>query len=481
MKARLMKINRIYWIAGAVILLAIIGLIIWNVSSAGSSRSSLTQTYTVTRGTLTQSVGGTGSVRASQTAVLTWQTTGTVGAVNVQIGDQVKTDAVLATLLQSSLPQTVVQAAADLVTAQTALDQATVSETGKATAEQAVVTAQQALQTAQNKLDSMGYPRASDAIVQNALAKIELQQRQVATAADTWRIVQNRLDKNPQKAQALYNLTNAQVTLDNLIANYNWYTGKATALDLAQAQAARDLAKSQLADAQRTLDTYSNGSVPADVASAQAKVAIAQATLNEAEITAPFAGVVTEADSSVGDVIAAGTTAFRLDNIAHLLVDVNVSEVDINQIKANMPVTMQFDAIPNKTYHGKVVKVNLAGEVASNAVTFTITTELTDADALVKPGMSANVTVIVKQVTNALLVPNTAVRTFNGRSLVTLMQNGQPTPTQVTVGVVSDTVSQIVSGLNEGDTIELPTASGTTTGGFGGGGFRGGGGGVRVP
>jgi multidrug efflux pump subunit AcrA (membrane-fusion protein) len=122
--------------------------------------------------------------------------------------------------------------------------------------------------------------------------------------------------------------------------------------------------------------------------------------------------------------------------------------------------------------------------VASNAVTFTITTELTDADAQVKPGMSATVTIIVKQVENALLVPNRAIRTFNGKHIVNLLQNGQITPVEVQVGATTDTVSEILSGLQEGDTIAFSTASGTTTtrsaGGFRPGGGDGGGG-IRIP
>src|SRR5687768_1375198 len=87
--ARLMKVRRSYRIAAAVILLAVLALIIWGVSSNRAGRAAQNQTYEVKRGTLTQSIGGTGSVRASQSAALVWQTTGKVGAVNAAIGDKV--------------------------------------------------------------------------------------------------------------------------------------------------------------------------------------------------------------------------------------------------------------------------------------------------------------------------------------------------------------------------------------------------------
>src|SRR5688572_16472211 len=105
---RLMQVRRSYRIAGAVVLLAVLALVIWGVSSSRAGRAAAqNQTYGVRRGTLTQSIGGTGSVRASQSAALTWQTTGTVGAVNAGIGDKVKADQVLASLDQASLPQAV--------------------------------------------------------------------------------------------------------------------------------------------------------------------------------------------------------------------------------------------------------------------------------------------------------------------------------------------------------------------------------------
>jgi multidrug efflux pump subunit AcrA (membrane-fusion protein) len=135
-----------------------------------------------------------------------------------------------------------------------------------------------------------------------------------------------------------------------------------------------------------------------------------------------------------------------------------------------MPVTMQFDAIPNKTYNGKISKIDLAGDVASNAVTFTVTAELTDGDALVKPGMSANVTIIVKKVDNAVLVPNRAILSLNGKHTVQVFKNGQITPVEVQVGVVTDTASEILSGLNAGDTIVITTGGTPAAGGFGGGG-----------
>jgi RND family efflux transporter MFP subunit len=215
----------------------------------------------------------------------------------------------------------------------------------------------------------------------------------------------------------------------------------------------------------------------------QAKLAVqtAQANLDATKLTAPFDGTITQANAISQAVVSPGTQAFRLDNLSNLVVAVQVIEIDINSIKIGQPATITFDAIPNKTYNGKVVEADLAGTAGQNSVNYTVTVKVTDADAQVKPGMSANVSIITNQVANALLVPSTAILTdSNGKPYVTLVQNGMLTTVQVTVGATSDTMSQITSdNLKEGDTIVLSFAT-TTSSSSGGGGFGlFGGGGVR--
>ncbi len=217
----------------------------------------------------------------------------------------------------------------------------------------------------------------------------------------------------------------------------------------------------------------------------------AQANLDELKLTAPIDGTITQSNAIVGSVVASGTQAFRIDNLSSLVVAVQVTEVDINSIKAGQPATLTFNAIPNKTYKGTVTQSSLAGTVGNNSTTFTVTVQITNADALIKPGMAANVTMITNQVANALLVPSTSIFTdsTSGQQYVYLIQNGTPTTVAVTVGAVSDTTTQITGNtLQAGDTIVLSFASTSTTGGGGGfglglgglGGIPGGGGGTRV-
>jgi len=89
-------------------------------------------------------------------------------------------------------------------------------------------------------------------------------------------------------------------------------------------------------------------------------------------------------------------------------------------------------------------------------VDFTVTVELTDADAAVKPGMTAAVNIVVDQLQDVLLVPNRAVRVSEGKRVVYVLRNGQTEKVEITLGASSETSSQVLDGnLKEGDAIVL--------------------------
>jgi HlyD family secretion protein len=129
-----------------------------------------------------------------------------------------------------------------------------------------------------------------------------------------------------------------------------------------------------------------------------------------------------------------------------------------------------------------VFSTDLAGSSAQSSVNFNVNVQITNADAQVKPGMSANVTIITNKVENALLIPSTSIFTdANGGQYVYLVQNGGTSKVPVTVGAVSDSTTQITSStLKAGDTIVLSFAKTSTTGGLGAFRLGGGGGGAAA-
>lgn len=464
-----MNLIKKFWIAIVVVIIAAVAFFVWQYNSKATS-SNTYQTTPAARGALTASVGATGTVRAGQEATLTWQTSGRVEMVQAKIGDAVKADAVLASLVQTSMSQSIILAEADLISAKKSLDDLLASNTSLAEAQQKLATAKQDVEDAQKKVDSLTYARASDNLVMQTEANLVIAKKDLQKAEDNYKLYKTRPDGDTDKAQALLQLTNARQKVTDTTVKYNWYTGKATDIDAEKYRADLAVAQAQVADAQREIDRLKDGPSADDIAAAKARVAAAQSTLNQSKIIAPFDGVITQAEPVPGDMVSPSTVAFRMDALSRLMIDLDISEVDINSVEIGQPVTVTFDAVQGKTYNGKVALINQAGDDKSGAVNFTVTVELTDADNLVKPGMTAAVTISVKELQDALLVPNRAVRVINSKRTVYILQNGLPVAVEVRLGATSDTNSEVVGGdLKEGDLIILNPPSSAFGPGSGGG------------
>jgi HlyD family secretion protein len=443
-----------------------------------ASAQSNFQTVKLSRGNLTSLIGATGTVRANQTAEMIWQATGTVGKINVEVGEKVSTGQVLAELDTNSLPQNIILAQADLVTAQRNLDNLRNSSLARANAEQTLANAQKAVDDAQKKMDSKSYTNASQDVIDTAYANYILAQNEVNSKQDAFTGVEYKAEDDPDRAAALSTLAAAKQKRDIALANYNQAKSKPAQVDVNIAKANLEMAKANLNDAQREWDRLKNGVDPKDTAAAEAKVQAIQSTISTAKITAPFNGTITEVSSSPGDQTSPGTKAFRVDDLSRMLVDVQITEVDINRVKVGEPVNVTFDAIPNKEYKGKVVEVGQVGTAVQGVVNFSVTVEIESADQSVLPGMTSAVNIVVDELKDVLMVPNRAVRVRNGQRIVYILRNGKAETVDVKIGAISDTNSEIKSGdVKEGDLVILnpPTTSGSPFGGGPPGGPGGGG------
>jgi RND family efflux transporter MFP subunit len=621
--------KRIYWIIGIVVVVlaaGAFGVKKWLLPAKAATAA--TQTVKVTVGSVSTSVSGSGTVRSGQGSNITWQTSGTVAAVPVQIGQQVNKGDELAALDATSISSSIIQAQSDLISAQTALDnllhptalalaqaQAALTtaqdnlnnllnptalaiaqaDTGVQDAQTAldnlqhptalaIAQAQSTLADAQTALDNLQHPnpqaiaQAQTAVntdqtaMTNAQAAVDRlkyargTQAQIDAAQAAYVVAQSVVDRlqkvyegtpgdptqDPVKAQALSALQTAITKRDQALTNLNYLTAtwsatdiqdRTTALALAQAQLATDqktlndlqnptadsiavaqgkvndaqtaldklnhptevdialaqaqvtnaqdaltklknptavdieLAKQQVADAQKTLDTLQNPTAD-QITVAQSRVTLAEATLGQMKITAPFTGTVTNVQTLVGDIVSTGNAAFRIDDLSKEFVDVQVSEVDISQIKVGQKAALTFDAIAGKTYNGVVSKVVLAGSVSQGVVNYPVTIQITDADASVLPGMTASVTIIVAQHDNVLLVPNRAIHTSGGQRTVTVLFQGQQISVPVTVGLIGTSYTEVSgTSLKEGDEVVITVSTASSTSSSGATRFQGGGGG----
>ncbi|OGM18882.1 hypothetical protein A2686_05100 [Candidatus Woesebacteria bacterium RIFCSPHIGHO2_01_FULL_38_10] len=170
---------------------------------------------------------------------------------------------------------------------------------------------------------------------------------------------------------------------------------------------------------------------------------------------------------------------------------INLTEIDVIKVKPGQKVTLTLDAFPNKTFTGKVSTVNTNGSVSSGVTTYPTTITFDSALDNIYPNMAVNATIITSIKDNVILVPSAAVQISNGQSTVRVMGNGQITSVPIEIGDSNDTQTEIISGIQEGDTVVTgsttpqngASSQGVTSpfGGFGGrGGFGGaGGGGIR--
>jgi len=352
-------------------------------SRQAATKTSTYQTTPIVRGSLVAQVGETGVVSTNQTAVLSWNSSGTIASINVKIGDKVAKNQILGSLDINTVPNSILLAQTNLATDQKALDNLLSSSTTMANAQSTLATAQQALKTAQDNRTSKNYQRASEGLISGAHASYIIAENNLKSAQDNFNSVADLGENNVQRANAESALSTAQLARDKALYNLNYLLKLPDAQEIAVADAQLAVAEGNLADARRAYDLVAKGPNPDDVKAAQLKVDADKATLDSVNIRAPFAGTVTDVISSVGDEVSSAnvssvttsTPSFRIDDLTHLLIDVQVTEIDIDKVKVGEAANLTLDAVPNKTYSGVVTKVGTVGTIVSSVVNFDVTVD----------------------------------------------------------------------------------------------------------
>src|SRR3954464_1280123 len=196
--------------------------------------------------------------------------------------------------------------------------------------------------------------------------------------------------------------------------------------DVANARAALELARLNETRTQALVAKQNSAQSDLDQATAalhqaEANVKIkegalqkAQADLDHCTITSPIDGIVISRNVDVGQTVAASLQApviFAIANdLTKMQIDANVAEADVGVVTVAQDVDFTVDAFPTRTFHGKVIQVRNAPITVQNVVTYDTVIGVTNADLKLKPGMTANVSIIVAHRDNVLLVKNAALR-----------------------------------------------------------------------
>jgi len=174
--------------------------------------------------------------------------------------------------------------------------------------------------------------------------------------------------------------------------------------------------KNLISESERDLQQTNYELAVAEQKSSKAALDRARTNLEYATIVSPIDGVVISKDVDVGQTVAASLQAPTLFTIAQDLsqmqVNTSIDEADIGQIKKGQEVLFTVDAYPNLTFEGKVKQIRLSPEIVQNVVTYQVILEVSNPELLLKPGMTANVTILVDYREGVLKVPAGALR-FN--------------------------------------------------------------------
>jgi HlyD family secretion protein len=441
------------------------------------------RTATADRGTVTSVVSGTGPLLPAGRMNVSFKQTGILTEVDVKVGDKVTTGQLLARIDSTTQQAALAQAQASLATAQANL-QATQSPV---TTAQIAQLQHQLSAAQQNYNDTVASVNATN-------------QADAATVAIDQAKVNADCPNGAQCSQEQAQFANDKIKQNN---------------DLISGQSRINSASQQITSARDNLAVQTQvkpnalASSQAQVAAAQAQVQAAQVALNQTTLSAPTSGVVISINGVPGETAGGGTAQapgslapqpssstgssggsgfMVIDDNSSFVAVMPFAETDAARLAANQTTALTFDAIPNLTISGHVLSISPSATVVSNVVDYYVSFVLNRTDPRLREGMTANASITVAQADNAVRVPNAAVRTTGGTTMVTVLSKGQQVPTEVITGVVGDTYTEIKAGLNERDTVVLPalrttTGSGNSNnlvrggGGFGGGGvIRGGGG-----
>ncbi len=211
--------------------------------------------------------------------------------------------------------------------------------------------------------------------------------------------------------------------------------------------------------------TQNNGINPLDLATAQNKVDNAQMTLDQAKekltggtLTAPFDGTILSVAGKVGD--EAGTSAFiTIADLAHPQVEFSVDETDMDKVAMGETATVSFDAIPDRTFTGKVIRIYPAlvtsggYQVLQGLIQLDLSKE-TSTPTLVK-GLNATVELVQASAQNVVTIPVQALIDLGGGQygVMVVGADGQPRMKVVEVGLQDAASAEIKSGLSVGDVV----------------------------
>ncbi|MFN2406693.1 MAG: efflux RND transporter periplasmic adaptor subunit [Pyrinomonadaceae bacterium] len=402
--ARILAGKRKLLIGGGIMLAVVLaGFYFWGDDASAAQYMSAR----VDRGNLRNTVTATGTLQAVTTVQVGSQASGTISALYADFNSVVKKGQVVAQLDPAQAKAQVDQARANLQQARASLAQAQAAVTSsRAGITDAQAKGLAARSTVQNNQAGVSAAEANVAVLKaqqdDALSLLKQQesllkagviaQRDYEVAQTTYRT-----------AEARYNQAVAQLNQSKLSEQSSASAG------IAQSQAVVEQSKAQLQQAQAQVAQNA-----AQVQQAQAALSLAEVNLSHTTITSPIDGIVVSRDVNVGQTVAASLSAPTLFTIANDLTQMqviaNIDQADIGLVEQAKSVRFTVDAFPGKDFDGKIHEMRLNPVNVQNVVTYNVVINVDNPEQILKPGMTANLTITIDERNNVLKVPNSALR-----------------------------------------------------------------------
>ncbi len=426
-----------------------------------------TETAVVQRGDLAVTVETAGSLLAPTQYSLAFSNAGKVAEILVEEGQAVSEGDVLLRLDDAALGIQLAQAELNL---QSLTSPYVIAETEKALAD---------------ALDAFGDAdytnwaqqegnRGAASTIDGLKAELILAEDKVEKKQDRFDNVADKPEDNYRRAVAQTELSAAIEARDAIVRQLNWYLGTPTEIDQQILDADVTVSQAQIYGMQALLAELKGESLPSEIEAylspeltkirdARLAVESASLALENTRLTAPADGVVTTLYYKMGEIVNPGTPVVVLNDLAALEAEVNLDETDVVRIALGMPVVVSVDAFPGLELSGQVIEIAPSADVQSGVVLYPVTVRL-DSNVLatnsgqvllLRSGMTVNVAFPIEQHSDTLLVPFRAVETEGGQAYLTRVTGAASERVEVTLGLITDTQVEILSGIREGDVVTV--------------------------
>ncbi|MDD4938072.1 MAG: efflux RND transporter periplasmic adaptor subunit [Candidatus Shapirobacteria bacterium] len=422
-----------------ILLIGGLGWFIYSKVTTSSNKISV-KTTQVTKGTLVTSISATGTITSSNKTSITTGATGTIKTVYVKDGDTVTKGQKIAEItLDDDGTNNQVTAWANYLTMQQNYKSAIADQTA---ADVQMWRDRQSVLDAQTEYDSM------IAGAWNNETKAEYTYNEKAIVTKTLELAKETFTADETK----YN-------------NYSAFVIKA---------------KQQASEA---YDNYKkvSSTIYASSAGAISNLSIATGVIisNNSDSITVSTGTNSSENSST---VTSHTVGSITNPEGQYQATLSLTESDIVKIKSGQKVILTMDAFEEATFTGQVLSVDVAGSTNSGVTSYSVVILLNDTEKEIYTNMAVSATIIVDSKADILLIPSTAIDTANdGTSTVQVIKDGVTSVVTITTGSTNDSQTEVVSGLNEGDTIisssvstqtksnnNTTSAFSSSSGGFGG-------------